>query len=137
MKCMKVVKNKKMKWCWNKKIILFCLFTVSVFPLLQAQKDGAYTRFQNQFTVNLAVIIPAGNFILDKYNRLTPFSPVRTPRQWSSVRVPSPDRSPRVYNYHEIGIFCKLDVKLDKVSKLPVRFRLGTQEVVDRKEGKY
>lgn len=44
--------------------------------------------------------------------------------------------APKIYNYQHLGIFCKLDVQLDQTVKLPVRFRLGSQEVVDRKEGK-
>jgi len=107
------------------------------FPVLKGQETGTFLRFQSQFPVALSVVIP--DWINNQNHTLnTPhFFQINAPRQWKSVDVPSPDRSPRIYNYQEIGIFCKLDVKLDKVSKLPVRFRLGTQEVVDRKEGKY
>lgn len=54
-----------------------------------------------------------------------------------AVSAPPPVSIPKIYNYRELGVFCKLDVQLDKAVKLPVRFRLGTQEIVDRKEGKY
>ncbi len=121
----------------NKKGILFFLVSWLVFPNLNGQEDGSFIRFQNQFPVALAVVIPDWIPTLGQTTNPNQFSPLRTPRQWQSVNVPSTDRSPRAYNYQEIGIFCKLDVKLDKISKLPVRFRLGTQEVVDRKEGKY
>jgi len=137
MKCTKAVKNKRQKKFLSKKVILFSLLFCLVFPNLKGQDSGTFLRFQSQFPVALGVVIPDLISTLDQTSDSNLFSPIKTPRQWQSVNVPSPDRSPRVYNYHEIGIFCKLDVKLDKVSKFPVRFRLGTQEVVDRKEGKY
>jgi len=137
MKCMKAVKNKRWKKFLSKRTILFCLMTWMLFPVLKGQETGTFLRFQSQFPVALSVVIPNWinhqNHLLDKPT----FFQVNAPRQWQSTDLPSPDRSPRIYNYHEIGIFCKLDVKLDKISKLPVRFRLGTQEIVDRKEGKY
>lgn len=135
MKCIKVVKNKNRKRCLNKHLLILCLLIGSTFPNLKAQESGTFLRFQNQFPTTLMVVIP--DLILDTSKNNHHFSPIKAPPQWKSVAIPSPDRSPRVYNYQEIGIFCKLDVKLDKVSKLPIRFRLGTQEVVDRKEGKY
>jgi len=137
MKCMKAVKNKKRKKFLSKRIILVFLMTWILFPVLKGQETGTFLRFQSQFPIALSVVIP--DWINTKKQRLNipHFFQIKTPHQWRSVTVPSPDRSPRIYNYHEIGIFCKLDVKLDKISKLPIRFRLGTQEAVDRKEGKY
>lgn len=144
MKCTKVVKNKSRKRCLNKhsmaramSLAILCLLIGLAAPSLQAQDTSTFMRFQKQFPTTLMVVIPNSIEVLEVSQNTNQFSPIKTPYQWKSVAVPSPDRSPRVYNYHEIGIFCKLDVKLDKVSKLPVRFRLGTQEVVDRKEGKY
>ncbi len=137
MKCMKAVKNKKRKKFLSKKTALLFLMSWILFPILKGQESGTFLRFQNQFSVALNIHIPTW---INNQNHSTDtpvFFQINTPQQWQSVDVPSPDRSPRIYNYHEIGIFCKLDVKLDKVSKLPIRFRLGTQEVVDRKEGKY
>jgi len=44
--------------------------------------------------------------------------------------------TPKVYNYHALGMFCKFDVGLDKGSKIPLRFRLGTVGGVDELERK-
>ncbi len=48
------------------------------------------------------------------------------------------DRSglPPVYEYQHLGVFCKLDVQLEKHLPLPVRFRLGDPLLVDAWEGK-
>ena len=137
MKCIKVVKNKKWKKFLNKNLVLPLLVLGLIVPGLQGQENGTFTRFQNQYPVTLCVFIPDLSTTISHKKNSSSFSPIQAPYQWKMVNVPSPDRSPRVYNYHNLGVFCKLDVKLDKVSKLPVRFRLGTQELVDRKEGKY
>ena len=43
---------------------------------------------------------------------------------------------PLVYAYKDLALFCKLEVKLEKVVKLPVKFRLGSVDYVDWLEGK-
>lgn len=43
---------------------------------------------------------------------------------------------PTPYAYHRLGLFCKLDVQLEKRLPLPVRFRLGDPLHVDALEGK-
>ncbi len=50
--------------------------------------------------------------------------------------VQKPYAAPKVYNYQDLGIFCKLDVQLEKTLKIPVIFRLGEAQQVARKEGK-
>ena len=37
----------------------------------------------------------------------------------------------------EMAFFCDIEAKVEKASKLPVRFRLGDVQAVDRKEGKW
>lgn len=44
---------------------------------------------------------------------------------------------PKSYNYNNLALFCKIEVKLEKAMKLPIKFRLGEVEYVDRMEGKY
>ncbi len=43
---------------------------------------------------------------------------------------------PPVYDYKHLGIFCKLDVQLEKHLLFPVRFRLGDPLRVEEWEGK-
>lgn len=40
------------------------------------------------------------------------------------------------YNYDDLAIFCKLEVKMEKASGFPVKFRLGEVNDVERLEGK-
>jgi len=44
---------------------------------------------------------------------------------------------PIIYSYHNLALFCKIEVQLEKAVKLPIKFRLGEVEYVDRMEGKY
>ena len=37
----------------------------------------------------------------------------------------------------KMPFFCDVEAKMEKASKLPVRFRLGDAQTVDRKEGKW
>ena len=41
------------------------------------------------------------------------------------------------YNCSELAFFCRLEVKMEKAAKLPVKFRLGDVQQVDMLEGKY
>lgn len=41
-----------------------------------------------------------------------------------------------VYAYKDLAPFCKLEVKMEKVVKMPVKFRLGSVDYVDWLEGK-
>ncbi|MBI5916396.1 MAG: hypothetical protein HY842_13550 [Bacteroidetes bacterium] len=43
---------------------------------------------------------------------------------------------PAAWCYHDLAFFCKLEVKMEKAVRFPVKFRLGDVEYVDRLEGK-
>ena len=43
---------------------------------------------------------------------------------------------PKIYSYHNLSFFCKVEVKLEKAAKFPVKFRLGDVNYVDQLEGK-
>ena len=46
-------------------------------------------------------------------------------------------QAPKAYNFNHLAFFCRLEVRMEKATKMPVRFRLGTVDYVDRLEGKY
>ncbi len=57
-----------------------------------------------------------------------------------SETPPSNSRSgpyvPKAYRYNELGFFCKMEVKMEKNAKLPIKVRLGDVDYVDWLEGK-
>jgi hypothetical protein len=40
------------------------------------------------------------------------------------------------YNYNDLAIFCKLEVKMERAAGLPIKFRLGEVNYVEQMEGK-
>lgn len=49
---------------------------------------------------------------------------------------PSNPTVPIIYSYNNLAFFCKIEVKMEKAAKLPIKFRLGDVDYVDRLEGK-
>ena len=43
---------------------------------------------------------------------------------------------PKIYSYHNLAFFCKVEIKLEKAAKFPIKFRLGDVNYVDQLEGK-
>jgi hypothetical protein len=43
---------------------------------------------------------------------------------------------PKTYSVEELAFFCKVEVKLEKTVRFPVKFRLGDVNYVDQLEGK-
>ncbi|MFK8105253.1 MAG: hypothetical protein AB8G15_22260 [Saprospiraceae bacterium] len=52
------------------------------------------------------------------------YTPFTTPEQ------------PRAYCFKELALFCKIEVQLEQLSKIPVKFRLGSVDYVDQLESK-
>ena len=53
----------------------------------------------------------------------------------NSKTIPSTFLSPGFYA-SQLGFFCKQEIKLDKITKVPFRFRLGSVAECNRLEGK-
>lgn len=43
---------------------------------------------------------------------------------------------PRAWCYSDLAFFCKMEVKMEKATRFPIKFRLGDVQYVDRLEGK-
>lgn len=54
----------------------------------------------------------------------------------SRAPMPRAPEMPRAYSYRELGAFCKWEAQLEKAARMPVKFRLGEVQYVERLEGK-
>lgn len=54
----------------------------------------------------------------------------------SPVSHTGPTTLPSAYRFEDLALFCRIEVQLEKVTKIPVRFRLGSVDYVDYLEGK-
>ena len=43
---------------------------------------------------------------------------------------------PQAWCYNDLAFFCKIEVKMEKAVRFPIKFRLGDVQYVDRLEGK-
>lgn len=43
----------------------------------------------------------------------------------------------RAWAYEDLAFFCKIEVQLERATKIPIKFRLGEVQQVERMEGKY
>lgn len=61
----------------------------------------------------------------------------RIPSSLSQFRSWSVTKGHNTYKMEELAFFCRLEVQLEKVTKIPVRFRIGDVQQVDYLEGKF
>lgn len=54
----------------------------------------------------------------------------------SNTNANSNSNTYTAYRYCDLAFFCKIEVQLEKKTKFPVKFRLGTVDYVDYLEGK-
>lgn len=47
-----------------------------------------------------------------------------------------PAAQPKAWHYQDLALFCKLEVKMERAFRLPLRFRVGDVSYVDWLEGK-
>lgn len=97
---------------------LFCFLTSS----LLAQTDYFPTQHYDFKPVEINILLPI-------YSPLSSASYTTSIMNNHSVNVSA-------YSYEDLAIFCKLEVKMEKASGFPVKFRLGEVHYVEQLEGK-
>jgi hypothetical protein len=107
-----------------------------VGDLCTAMENAAFTdvRQMSETTMKrclLCVVALASCMVLQAQVRIdTSFILLDPPPRIDLLAVPS------AYSYQRSGVFCKLDVQLERRLKMPVLFRLGDVQQVEAWEGK-
>jgi len=61
-----------------------------------------------------------------------PYSLIQNPSNFDK----KPKPIPQAWCYSDLAFFCKIEVKMEKSARFPVKFRLGDVRYVDEMEGK-
>jgi hypothetical protein len=66
-----------------------------------------------------------------------------SPINWLCPIIPNPKSSlnlsviqPKAWCYADLAFFCKLEIRMEKAARFPIKFRLGDVSYVDWLEGK-
>ena len=85
---------------------------------------------------------PLSSFIKVSPTVFPRFSEASTPPAYLSPLTlsnssPALKQQPLCYSTADLAFFCRLEVKIESATKMPVRFRLGDVQQVDYLEGKF
>lgn len=119
-------------------ILLTIGIILSVVPqVLQAQSNAGYLM-----SIPLLSSTSSGEYTFaDKAHFWSSLLPSSTetplPPALHNVRLSQHEAQPYAYDPQHLAFFCRLEVQLERVTKIPVRFRLGDVQQVDYLEGKF
>ena len=115
------------------KILFLILFIISVRASLISGQEITIPTLdfitQNYSLSNLPLLEMRARLLQNK-NELSVPSMREEPALNSVVIIPA------AYSYHDLAIFCKLEVKMEKLFKFPVKMRLGEVNYAEMREGK-
>lgn len=110
MSCIGGVKKHSMKWIW-----------IGILGLLWPAACLAQLR------------VPPAEATSQVAHRLLLPTPSTHPADVTELTAPA---MPTAYRFQELGIFCQWEVHIERAARLPVKFRLGEVQYVERLEGK-
>jgi hypothetical protein len=94
--------------------------------------------FATQHLAAQSFSLPRQPYVLPEFSVVKPFFSDGL-RLNADFATPPPLVTPRVrnvYNYEDLAIFCRLEVKAERAAGFPVKFRLGEVNYVEQLEGK-
>lgn len=104
-------------------------------PEMQAQ-----VRLSGQSLPELRQVDPLpvrSTFFSQSIQYLNLLSTNQLPSSQLNFKQRTPTRLPQAWSYQDLAFFCRLEVKLEKATNLPIKFRLGEVQYAENREGKY
>ena len=124
-----IMKYPNMKYC----LVLFFLIAMTTFNYGQTLKSNIgvnaidYQLLKQQFNIR--------NDYNLQFNRQN-IAPFHSAHAVVNTQSNNLVEVPKAYNYEELAIFCKLEVQLEKAVQIPIKFRLGEFNQIEKMEGK-
>ncbi len=116
---------------------LFLFLSFANVLLAQVGLQVKSTQFEKDNQLNLEKRNESVKiFFTKKYNTQVPVD-LKKYFLAENVEINSSNIFAKKNAIQELAFFCKIEVQLENSSNLPVRFRLGEVQAVDKKEGKW
>lgn len=133
--------RKSIKMIVRKSLLVFLCLSWLNTTLVQAQTadvdDKPLLLFQETDVTFTSSPILASTSLLGLYPTSSPSAPRYLSALTFRQTALSQQQQPSCYSTADLAFFCRLEVKLERATKIPVRFRLGDVQQVDYLEGKF
>ncbi|NJL74194.1 MAG: hypothetical protein HC892_03275 [Saprospiraceae bacterium] len=110
---------------------LYCLLLFGVTNLAQGQTSAAISG------LSIPELHTKPKYSFARKSVLYWYSIPSSNYQSSITKSPNAHLELSKDYYQHLGFFCKIEIQMERQAKMPVRFRLGEVDYVNRLEGKY
>jgi len=115
-------------WIFLTAGLFFSLFANGQSALKLSGKSISQLRIESQ-----EILLPNLSLSKTGMHRFAPAAAPSYPTLRESLTISTP---PKAGRYCDLALFCKLEVRMEKVIKFPLKLRLGETQEVERMEGK-
>ena len=98
-------------------------------PNLTSSPFSQNIKWDAPYTSRIA-LLPSSSF------NTIPFLASKTEKIVPPILFQATTPLPAAFDYEELAVFCKLEYKMEKAFKFPVKIRLGEVQYTERREGK-
>lgn len=113
-------------------VILFLIFIIGIFPNVFSQTSH-YTSSEVSYKILKQQLGITLDYSIKNYKNKTSHNSFLDAHTLFQQDIKS---IPRAYNFHDLGFFCKVEVQVEQKTKIPIKFRLGEYNQIERLEGK-
>lgn len=128
-----LVRKKENIWTRRKKTSFFCFLFCFCFSIVGFSQSTDLSTSTNQAS---GLTVDHISILNDSNNSAAPLPSLKSMLLGNPADLNLDRKAPLCIGGTSLPFFCKIEVEMEKASKMMVRFRLGDVDVVDRMEGK-